>query len=259
MSFDETATAGNEQKMEAAPPAEESGAVAVVEEPAAPSRAYPRMMDSSNSSELSTTPNDEGDVPLPALLRPDGMTPSAYEERSRKFDSAFTPLTELSADDVVVGCASHGSELVAQSRDHLQKFTTHIRNVDTSQGAQSALMSLEAGQLVELPVAATKACLGTGFYGVAASARFGPKIINLCKQKAMEWHLADKTRVVVNVVAEKTTIGLKKTAEGVKTAWSWIKSKVSEYYSSAPPDGESAVITGDAMERLGIEEEDVDV
>lgn len=188
---------------------------------------YPRMMDPS----ASLGRQEEEDVPLPSLLRPEGLTRSDYEERSRKFDSAFGPLAELSAEDVVVGCATHGSELVSQSRDHFRNFAHHIGSIDTSRGTQSALNSLEAGQLVQLPVAATKACIGTGLYGVAATARFGPKLFRLCKAKAVEWQLAEKTTIASKLVADKAKHGYRVTARNVQSAWSWLKTKVADFYS----------------------------
>lgn len=198
---------------------------------ARPATRYPRMMDPSAAV---VEAEEAEEVPVPALLRPEGLTKSTFEERSRKFDSAFGPLTELSAEDVVVGCSAHGSELVAQSRGHIHNFTTHLRNIDTSNGAQSALQSLEAGQLVQLPVGAAKACLGTGLYGVAAGARFGPKVLQLCKQKAADWHIAKNTQVAARVVADKAKKGLDASAAGIHAAWKWIKAKVGRFYGVEP-------------------------
>lgn len=194
---------------------------------------YPRMMDPAapavEEEEVAVaTVEAEEDVTVPALLRPDGLTKEGVETRTSKFDAAFAPMTELSAEDVVVGCAVHGSELVAQSRQHLNKFRDHIRNVDTSNGAQGVLQSLEAGQLVELPFATAKACVGTGLFGVAAGVRFGPKLYAICKTKVRDWGLVEKTQVVVDVVK-------KKTAEGASAAWSWIKGKVTDLYGNQQP------------------------
>lgn len=207
---------------------------------------YPRMMDPAappaveeEEVAVATVEAAEEDVTVPALLRPDGITREGVETRTSKFDAAFAPMTELSAEDVVVGCAVHGSELVSQSREHLNKFRDHIRNVDTSNGAQGLLQSLEAGQLVELPFATAKACVGGGLFGVAAGVRFGPKLYAICKTKVRDWGLVEKTQVVVEVVKNQTKVGLVKTAEGASAAWSWIKGKVTDFYGNQPVDDDT--------------------
>mmetsp|Transcript_9646 Transcript_9646/g.13374 ORF Transcript_9646/g.13374 Transcript_9646/m.13374 type:complete len:310 (-) Transcript_9646:1434-2363(-) len=189
---------------------------------------YPRMMDPERMDDDEYYKDTElpamiDGVPGPRWLRPDGVTAEVIADKASRFNEAFKPISELSAEDVVCGCTVKGAEMVAESRDHLGKFRTAIREADT-------ITSLEAGQLCELPVAATKAFVGVTFYSAAAGVRFAPKAIQLAKRKASEWQVIDKAALATQFVKTKSIESIQFTVQGTKIAFSWLKQKALAFY-----------------------------
>ena len=197
---------------------------------------YPRMMADEKYPE--DYKEDDDDV----VSQPRWLLPNDHEERSAKFDSAFSPIADLSSEDVVCGCAVKGAEFVQQSRDHVSNFRDHLRGVDQ-------FSKLEAGKLAELPVAATKACVGGGFYSIALTAKFGPRALDWTKRKCVDWRVYEKTAQWTQVVKQKTGQGYEVTKQGVKIAFSWLKTKVATFYGleSSAEDGETKDLESGAV------------
>lgn len=203
-----------------------------------PPTRYPRMMDSSAPPLLPDSDLvEEQSLVGPAWLAPLGTSPEIFEQRVEKFDATFAPMTSLSADDVVCGCAAHGSELLENSREHLRKFTQHVASVDRSNGAVGMMSSLEAGELAHIPVAGINALVGVGLYSIAVSARFGPGVVLLCKNKLLEWKLDEKARIATEFSKRKAAAAARRAVAGCHAAWSWLKAKAAKRAQlAAEPD-----------------------
>ena len=197
---------------------------------------YPAMMVSGSSGAHAAVlaseefvDEDLGPLAPPRFLRPaDLHSAEDVEARAQKFNESFAPLATLTADDVVVGCSAHGSEYVAQSKEHLSKFNSHVRAVDLAHGPGGFVQSLEAGELCQLPVAVTKGAIGLTFYGSATVARFTPALARAVKSKLEEWRVVDKAKIVKTAVVAKTTEVASKAVDNAKKGWKWLKAKIDE-------------------------------
>ena len=203
--------------------------------PASPTKTkYPAMMVSGSSSApvldaVALVDEDLGPrAPPRFLVPPDVQSAEDVEARAQKFDESFAPLATLSADDVVVGCAAHGAEYVSQSKAHLYKFQTHVRAVDLAHGPGGFVNSLEAGELCQLPIAATKGCVGLSFYGTATVGVKRATVLRAARAKLDEWRVVDKAKIVKTVVVAKTAEVATKTVDKVKQGWAWLKNKIDE-------------------------------
>mmetsp|Transcript_22050 Transcript_22050/g.66176 ORF Transcript_22050/g.66176 Transcript_22050/m.66176 type:complete len:266 (-) Transcript_22050:45-842(-) len=219
-------------------PAPEPAAADAPSSPARTPMKYPAMMQS-GASQLASVPLDDAGADLgphapPAFLVPPTVrTASAVEEHARTFDAAFAPLASLTSDDVVVGCSAHGAEFIGDAKDHLGRFRSHVGAVDYSHGPKGIYDSLEGGELANLPLAATKGCVGLSLYSTATVARFTPALWRAAKLKFEEWRVLDKLKVAKTVALAKAGEAAVKAKEVGLKGWKWLKTKIDEKRNGA--------------------------
>ena len=198
------------------------------EEKMAVTTKYPRMMNPSESGheddcylEAKYDIDFKGEEESESFPRaPKWLVAEDVEARASKFESAFFPLADLSTEDVVAGCAVKGADLVRQSRDHFGQFRSHVRG-----GGH-----FDAKKVCELPMAATKACLGGGFYSVALTAKFAPRALRMAQRKCSQWHVYEKAEHLTEALKQKGKQSIQITKKTVKHSWQWLKTKVATFY-----------------------------
>jgi hypothetical protein len=193
----------------------------------------------SGVSQLASVPLDDAAEDLgphapPAFLVPPTVrTASAVEAHTKTFDAAFAPLASLSSEDVVVGCSAHGAEFMGDAKDHLGRFRSHVGAVDYSHGPKGIYDSLEGGELANLPLAATKGCVGISLYSTATVARFTPALWRAVKIKIEEWRVVDKAKALKTVALSKAGEAAAAAKEAGLKGWKWLKTKIDEKRNGA--------------------------